>query len=140
MMLEIIFDRQYDLQVKSFNVDPAKLDPEARIQFIKDMTLALTDEMHEMLAEIGWKPWAKSRHINREAVAGELIDALHFWVNICIAVGLYPDEIKRLYLAKAAINAKRQEDGYDGVSTKCSGCGRALDDAAVNCTKDQCAA
>ena len=31
-------------------------------------------------------------------------------------------------------NAKRQEEGYDGVSTKCPGCHRALDDDAVLCT------
>ena len=139
-MLELIFDRQLDLQIKSFNVDPALLEDSHKIEFIKDMSLALSDELHEMLAEIGWKPWAKSRHINREAMAGELIDMLHFWVNLCLAIDLQPNEIKALYLNKAAINQKRQEAGYDGVSTKCVGCGRALDDLAVKCTKDQCIA
>jgi hypothetical protein len=73
-------------------------------------------------------------------MAGELIDMLHFWVNLCLAIDLQPNEIKALYLNKAAINQKRQEAGYDGVSTKCVGCGRALDDPAVKCTKDQCVA
>ena len=33
--------------------------------------------------------------------------------------------------AKRAKNAQRQLDGYDGVSTKCPKCGRALDDAGA---------
>lgn len=139
-MLEVIFDRQLDLQKRSFNVDPADMDNDTKIQFIKDMSLALSDELHEMLAEIGWKPWAKSRHINTDAMAGELIDMLHFWVNLCLAIGLQPEDIKRLYLHKATINAKRQEAGYDGIAGKCKSCGRALDDAAVTCTEDQCSA
>ncbi len=123
-----IFARQLDLQRESFGGDPASLAPEAKIQFIKDMVVALEDELHEALAEVGWKPWATSRHINEGPFKKELIDALHFWVNLCLAAGMDHSEVVHRYFAKAEVNAQRQADGYDGVSTKCPSCGRAQDE------------
>ena len=126
--LAAVVERQRDLQVNSFGQDPGDLSPEDQIQFIKDMVLALEDELHEALGECGWKPWASSRHVNEDAFKKELIDALHFWVNLCLAVGMDADEAVERYFAKAAVNARRQEEGYDGVSGKCPTCSRALDE------------
>jgi hypothetical protein len=61
---------------------------------------------------------------------------LHFMLNGALLLGLDADEIIRRYDAKHEKNAKRQEEGYDGVSTKCGVCKRALDDAAVLCRED----
>lgn len=132
-MLEVIFARQAELQARSFGVDLASLSDEDRSRFIRDMTLACTDELHEALAEVGWKPWASSRHVNRDAFVGELIDALHFLVNLFLAVGASADEVTERYMAKADVNRKRQEDGYDGVNGKCTTCKRAFDDPAGSC-------
>ena len=108
------------------------------IDFIHWNVTALVDELHELLGEIGWKPWAKSRHINLEAARGEFIDALHFMGNLALVLGLDDsDQIMYLYHEKHIKNAKRQEEGYDGVSTKCPICHRALDDNAVLCTIDE---
>lgn len=137
-MLDLIFERQLRLQKESFGVDPAALNDEDKVEFIRSMTLALEDELHEALAEVGWKPWATSRHINREAFIGEMVDALHFWVNLCLAVGADAEEIASKYRRKAERNAKRQTDGYDGIAGKCPSCKRALDDAAVACTPTEC--
>lgn len=106
------------------------------IDFIHWNVTAMVDELHELLGEVGWKPWAKSRHINLDAARSEAIDALHFLLNLFLVLGLNrAEDISALYDAKHAKNAKRQEDGYDGVSTKCPGCKRALDDEAVECTQ-----
>ena len=128
-MLHEIFEKQLALQIGSFGGDPANLSDVEKIDYIKSMTLAATDELHEALGEVGWKPWATSRHINRTAYLGELIDVLHFWVNLCLVVGATPEEIAERYAEKAKRNAKRQADGYDGVTGKCEACKRALDDA-----------
>lgn len=128
-MLHEIFEKQLALQIGSFGGDPAYFSDVEKIDYIKSMTLAATDELHEALAEVGWKPWATSRHINRTAYLGELIDVLHFWVNLCLVVGATPEEIAERYAEKADRNAKRQADGYDGVTGKCEACKRALDDA-----------
>lgn len=136
-MLERMFDAQRALQVEAYGKDPADItDPIERIQFIKDMHIALTDELHEALAETGWKPWASSNHVNEEAFKSELVDAFHFFMNLCMAVNMDPHELYGKYMAKRQKNIQRQIDGYDGVSTKCAGCGRALDDDAVKCAKN----
>lgn len=129
-----MFEAQRLLQIEAYGKDPGEItDPIERIRFIKDMHIALTDELHEALGEIGWKPWATSQHVNEEAFKGELIDAWHFFMNLCMVVGMGPDELQDRYMAKRQKNIQRQIDGYDGVSTKCPGCGRALDDDAVMC-------
>lgn len=129
-----MFVEQRMLQLKSYGKDPGQItDPEERIQFIKDMDLALNDEMAEFRGEIGWKPWATSRHVNEEAAQGELVDAFHFFMNLCMAVNMTPLMLFEKYMLKRQKNADRQAAGYDGVSTKCAQCGRALDDEAVDC-------
>lgn len=113
---------------KYYNV----LDPK-RIDEFKDMVMALQDELHEALGEIGWKNWSTSRHFNVEAVQGELVDAFCFLMSLMLLAGLDAPTLYAKYQAKMRINHKRQEDGYDGISTKCPSCRRAYDDPAVRC-------
>lgn len=136
--LQMILDRQRELQKKHYGVDVTTLSDEERAQYIRDMSLALTDELHEALNETGWKPWATSRHVNRQAYLGELIDVLHFWCNLVLITNTNEKELLDMYFAKADKNAKRQLAGYDGVAGKCTTCGRAFDDAAVLCTPIAC--
>lgn len=150
--LQKLLDAQSELQRKMPSAHPSDLfaayDPNTltdepamvtdddrmpAIDFMHWNVTATVDELHELLSEIGWKPWAKSRHINLEAARGEWIDALHFMMNLALVLGLNAEEIEKRYFAKHEKNAKRQEEGYDGVSTKCPGCKRALDDDAVEC-------
>jgi hypothetical protein len=136
--LQMILDNQRKLQLKSYGVDLTTFTDEEKAAYIRDMSLALTDELHEALNETGWKPWATSRHINRLAFIGEMIDVLHFWCNLILVTNATEQEILDVYFAKAEKNAKRQLAGYDGVQGKCNTCGRAFDDAAVLCTPITC--
>lgn len=139
--LQEMFELQGNLQRETYGAHPSDIQESgvdfdeypARIQFIKDMHIAIGDELSEFLGEIGWKPWATSRHINFEAAQGELVDAFHFFMNLCMAVDMTPEMLFEKYKAKRLKNIKRQEEGYDGVSTKCPGCKRALDDTGVEC-------
>lgn len=125
---------QRELQEQTFGFDFASMTTRERVDCIKENVLALTDELHELLAETSWKPWAKSEFLNEDKAFSELIDAWHFMMNIMIAIlpDLDPEDIAdhltESYFTKREVNVKRQEDGYDGVSTKCPSCGRALDD------------
>lgn len=105
-----------------------------RIEEFKNMVMALQDELHEALGEMGWKPWSTSRHFNTEAVQGELVDAWCFLMSLMLLAGLDAPTLYRKYQDKMAINHKRQDAGYDGISTKCPSCRRAYDDPAVRCT------
>lgn len=131
--LDQMFELQRQLQRDTYGKDPGELEGEERIQFLKDMHVAQIDEMHEALGEIGWKPWASSKHVNEEAMQGELVDEFHFFMNRCMAAGMTPQMLFDKYTAKRLKNIARQEAGYDGVSTKCPKCKRAFDDDAVLC-------
>lgn len=132
-----MFELQGDLQRNTYGSHPGDIiDSEERIQFSKDMHIALVDELHEALAEIGWKPWATSNHFNEEAYQGELVDAFHFFMNLCMVGKMTPDMLFDKYKAKRLKNIKRQQEGYDGIAGKCGTCHRALDDDAVQCQED----
>lgn len=122
-------EMQHRLQLDAYGINYATMTDEEKIVAAKDMILALTDELHEALAEIGWKPWATSRHINGEAFKGELIDAYHFLMNLFLIAGMNDNEVERRYREKNRRNLDRQIEGYDGISGKCPNCKRALDDS-----------
>jgi dimeric dUTPase (all-alpha-NTP-PPase superfamily) len=121
------FVAQYVLQRQSYNTDPRNLSDQERAEWIRWNVLALTDELHEALNEVGWKPWATSRHLNRDAYKGELVDAFHFFINLCLVAEISADEIIESYFRKRERNAARQVNGYTGLN-KCPGCRRAWDD------------
>jgi hypothetical protein len=132
--LDDTFELQATLQ-RALDTHPDTMeDPEERIQYIKDMVLALENELQaEFLGEIGWKPWATSRHINTDAAKSELVDAFQFFMNLCFVVGMTAEELMTLHAAKIKKDFARIEEGYDGVSTKCPVCKRAMDDEFVSC-------
>lgn len=136
MNFEEAYKHQMDMQVNVFGdgIPLHKYPPERAVQFIAVQAYALEDEIHEATDEVGWKPWASSNHINEDAFKGELVDAFHFFMNLMGVVDMQPAELLERYELKAAKNLKRQQEGYDGVSTKCPICHRALDDDAVKCT------
>jgi predicted Zn-dependent protease len=113
--LVAIFVRQLEVQ-RAAGTDPTVMVAKAEvIQYIKDMVLAAEDELHEVLGETGWKPWATSRHIHTTAAQEEWIDVLCFVVNIALALGLSPQRVNQLHREKTTTNLARQRDGYTGV-------------------------
>lgn len=122
--LDILLQAQFELQINAYGLDPSKLEGEALADFIRWNAYALEDELHEATAETGWKPWATSRHINKEAFTRELVDLLHFFANLCLAAGIDGNALSTLYTEKRNRNLERQREGYDGLSGKCPNCGR----------------
>jgi dimeric dUTPase (all-alpha-NTP-PPase superfamily) len=135
-MLEMIFRKQLALQTDHFGQNPSELEGEERRRYVNDMVLALTDELHEALAETPWKPWSQKQTFNRDAYINELVDALHFLVNLFLVADVDGYEIAERYERKNRVNQRRQQEGYDETN-KCSTCRRALDDN-INCTETEC--
>ena len=48
---------QLRLQREHMDVNPLTLDGADRVAYVRDMVLACTDELHEALNEVTWKPW-----------------------------------------------------------------------------------
>lgn len=130
---------QRALQERYMGVDFSFMSIERRIQYVKDMVLALSNELQaEVLNEMTWKPWTTARPaVNSERMFRELVDCWHFLMNLLWATTAGPTSPEELaqrlyegYLAKLRINTERQETGYDG-SGKCHKCTRSLDDVGV---------
>lgn len=132
--LNEIIEAQRVLQL-NFGYDFEKMTVAERVAYVKDTYVALIKELGELLDETTWKPWTTGEpDIEQNAAFGEGVDALHFLINLflvlrpgastqTIALDLYTG-----YFRKNKINHNRIADGYDGASSKCTGCGRALDD------------
>lgn len=123
-----LLEGQYELQLKAYGVDPLALEDDEWADFIRWNAYALSDELHEATSELGWKPWATSRHINREAFIGEMVDLLHFFANLCLAAGVDGSDLAKAYASKREKNHQRQEEGYTG-TYKCPGCKRDYDES-----------
>ena len=117
-MLQEMIDLQAKLQSETYRKDISKLDTREKIEAYRINMMALQDELHEALNEMSWKPWAKAEYFNDDRVQQELVDAWHFFMNLMIISGMGAEKLHLRYLAKRKVNIKRQEDGYDGVSTK----------------------
>lgn len=117
-MLQEMVDLQAKLQSETYGKDISKLDTREKIEAYRINMMALQDELHEALNEMSWKPWAKAEYFNDDRVQQELVDAWHFFMNLMIISGMDAEKLHIRYLAKRKVNIKRQEDGYDGVSTK----------------------
>jgi dimeric dUTPase (all-alpha-NTP-PPase superfamily) len=127
------------LQIKSYGTDPITLSGDKLANFWIWNHTAAIDELSEFLNEVTWKPWSTQRGtFNRDAAIGELVDCAHFIANLAVSLGCTDGEWESRYQAKQLLNAKRQQDGYDG-KNKCPNCKRALDDPGVQCTPDECA-
>lgn len=90
-------------------VDPQ--DPDAVSAYIRDVVLCATDELHEVLAEVNWKPWKDNRGIkDLEKYREEMADVLHFILDLYLAAGLTGKDIVLDYMAKHHENIRRNQD------------------------------
>jgi len=85
--------------------------------WVQKKCMALMDELGELLDEVNYKWWKNPKPLNKDAIAEELIDILHFWVSICLDMGLTPTDIHSVYLKKNQQNKDRQtgiveKEGY----------------------------
>lgn len=83
-------------------------DPEAVSAYVRDVVLCATDELHEVLAEVNWKPWKDNRGIKDiEAYREEMADVLHFILDLYLAAGLNGGDIVMDYVSKHYKNLDR---------------------------------
>jgi hypothetical protein len=117
------------LQREAYGRDLWGLTGEARAQSITNDYAECVIELGEMMQEFpGHKTWVTDRDkIDREAMIGEAVDALHFLGNILTTIQCTDDELTRAYWAKMQKNRNRMASGtYDGVKDKCPECKREL--------------
>lgn len=132
-MLAEMFRRQAKLQrvMRPKREFPSADETELMAQ-VREQTLSLIAEIIEALEKTAWKPWLTEMPHNPLPYTPffkEMVDALHFFINLCLLAGITPENLYAGYIRKNEINHMRQRNGYDGRSTKCPGCNDALDDS-----------
>ena len=110
--LEHIFEMQQKLnnQIR----ETRGLTNISREEWIQKQTLATISELAELLDEVNFKWWKNPKPINEQAVKEELVDIMHFFLSMCLELGMNADELYTMYLDKNKENFKRQ----DGTSDK----------------------
>ena len=118
-MLATIMNKQRELQER-LGYDFSKMTEAERAEFMRNHRGYLEDEVAEALYEMpGYKTWKDYSGMSDEAkeiawakVRMELIDALHFFINLLLDAGFTADEVFKMYMMKNAENHRRQDEGY----------------------------
>nr|WP_122011580.1 dUTPase [Maliibacterium massiliense] len=77
--------------------------------WIQKETLAMLSELAELIDEVNFKWWKNPKEIDPRAVKGELVDILHFFVSMCLKMGMTAAELHAMYLEKNKENFERQQ-------------------------------
>ena len=107
--LDTIFEEQRKFEEKlGYNFDDMSL--EERVAYIKEYVLHCEHELHEMLQELPYfKPWKQyDENIGFANASAEFADALHFFINVAIALGFSAESLAAAYKNKLSINHMRQ--------------------------------
>ena len=103
--LEVIFRLQKALDEDI--MERRELDFPYEVWMQKDI-LACMDELTELLNELNWKWWKNPKTLDPNAIKGELVDVLHFFVSMCIRSGMSAEDLYNGYIAKNKENFDRQ--------------------------------
>jgi hypothetical protein len=81
--------------------------------FSQTCTTALSCEITELLDALPWKPWKKNyKEIDLNNAHIEIVDMLHFVIELAIIWGMTERKLYDLYLKKMQENIDRQKKGY----------------------------
>lgn len=106
-VLDTMLDLQRDVE-RGWGRLPDPEDAEAVSTYLREVILCATDELHEVLAEVHWKPWKQPRGIKDVAAyREEVADVMHFILDLYLAAGLTGEDIYQDYVAKHNINIDR---------------------------------
>ena len=109
-MLISLFKMQKNLQKKFYSGCLPADEP----KIMGENILALVAELGEVMQEDKrWKSWCKNPpEVNEKAKKEEIIDCIHFVINICIYSGMDAEELYMLFTSKNLVNIERQESDY----------------------------
>ena len=110
--LEMIFKMQEELMLM-LEKNKSHGTLEEKTQMSKSAILAGVAEMVEVLNEMNWKPWKKvKKQVNEKKIKEELIDVLHFVIELMIIWRVSPEDAFKAFTKKHLINMERQKGGY----------------------------
>ena len=111
--LRLMFALQRDFQEKNKWIDFKNKSIRYKEERTQQMLFAIIEESIELKRELNLKEWKKKRHaVSPDQVKEELIDILHFVINIALIWKLEPEDLFSEFIDKQMTNRVRQEMGY----------------------------
>ena len=104
--LDDIWEKQAALNDEIAHLRHLEFTPPA--EWAPRISVALIAELIEVLDELNYKWWKNAKPVERQALAEELADVLHFFVSLCLIVDVSPDELYQAYVSKQRENLARQ--------------------------------
>ena len=97
-----------------FRIDPSLMGEDEIKVYVAQMAVALYSEVDELLREFTWKPWKKGwRQPDKQRVAAEIADILHFVAHLANVAGCTDDDINyEMNLAREK-NSARMKGTYE---------------------------
>lgn len=113
--LDEIFTRQQALD--QYLIEKRGIDFDTPTWVQKEI-LAIIAELGELLNEVNFKWWKNPRELDPSAIKEEVVDILHFFISLCLKLGITPQELFEAYLEKNEENLLRQQglsrkNGYE---------------------------
>ena len=92
--------------------------PFTREEWVSKLTIAIVGELAELNDEVNYKWWKNPKPIDEDAVKEELVDVFHFFLSMCLKLGITSQELYAVYRKKNSENVARQQGrsakpGYD---------------------------
>lgn len=114
--LDILFEMQDSLDKEIEQT--RNLGDISKEMWIQKETLAMLSELAELIDEVNFKWWKNPKEIDETKIKGELIDILHFFMSMCLKMGMTAEEVYNIYVEKNKENFDRQhgkskKPGYD---------------------------
>lgn len=100
---------------RGFHRPPFPVDINDRYgqHLIKEFTYRVVEELSEATNCLKNKPWAQTEHVTDELhFLEELSDALHFFLELFVILGLTAEDVVKIYFAKTKVNQFRRETNY----------------------------
>jgi NTP pyrophosphatase (non-canonical NTP hydrolase) len=117
--LDIIFQKQIELQERLGNIYKINSSDSMKQKFINQMILAIQEEAIEIMRESAYKNpdyvefgWKKGQTSDNEKFKDEIADLLHFLVNLCIVSDMDAEELFNRFYYKNKENHERQDNNY----------------------------
>lgn len=92
---------------------PANVHDARSQQVLKDYAWRVTEEIGEAMSCLKNKPWKTTQVLTDvDHYEEELIDALHFFIELLLLSGITAERVFELYMRKHEVNQFRQRSAY----------------------------
>lgn len=102
-------------QVELFDYPMTPMTPEQRADYWRTHVIAMSDELHEVLDCLDWKPWSSREgewKVDKEVLADEIADVLAFLGNLCFMAGISHGILEPAIDRNDAKIRRRVAEGY----------------------------